>query len=80
MREDPADPLTALVFQPRTIIATYVVGIIVTMLAAWLPAHRAGRVPPVAAMRDTVETATSHPIRSAVEVSFARGSAARLAS
>lgn len=59
---------TGLVFKPRTIIATYVVGIVVTMLAAWLPAHRAGTVPPVAAMRDTVETARSHPIRSAVEV------------
>lgn len=59
---------TGLVFKPRTVIATYVVGIVVTMLAAWLPAHRAGSVAPVAAMRDTVETARSHPIRSALEV------------
>ena len=59
---------TGLVFKPMTVIATYAVGIIVTMLAAWLPAHRAGSVPPVAAMRDTVETARTHPVRSAVEV------------
>ncbi|NYF97858.1 ABC transporter permease [Janibacter cremeus] len=59
---------TGLVFKPRTVIATYVVGILVTMLAAWLPARRAGSVAPVAAMRDTVETARSHPIRSVLEV------------
>lgn len=44
----------SLVFAPRTIIAAYAVGIVVTMLAAWVPARRAGRVPPVAAMRDDV--------------------------
>ncbi|WP_338750079.1 ABC transporter permease [Janibacter alittae] len=59
---------TGLVFKPRTVIATYVVGIAVTMLAAWLPAHRAGRVAPVAAMRETVETARSHPIRGTLEI------------
>ena len=59
---------TSLVFSPTTVIATYVVGILVTMLAAWLPARRAGSVPPVAAMRDTVETAQQHPVRSALEV------------
>lgn len=45
---------TALVFQPRTIIVSFVVGIVVTMLAAWIPAHRAAKVPPVAAMRDEI--------------------------
>ena len=38
----------------RTVIVSYVVGIVVTMLAAYLPARRASRIPPVAAMRDDV--------------------------
>ncbi len=59
---------TGLVFSPRTVIAVYLVGIIVTMLAAWLPARRAGSIAPVAAMRDGVETAPAHPIRRALEV------------
>ncbi|WP_439937629.1 ABC transporter permease [Nocardia sp. N13] len=35
-----------------TIVAGYVVGILVTMVAAFVPARRAAKVPPVAAMRD----------------------------
>ena len=35
-----------------TIVSGYVVGILVTMLAAFVPARRAAKVPPVAAMRD----------------------------
>ena len=38
----------------RTIVVSYVVGIVVTMLAAYLPARRASQIPPVAAMRDDV--------------------------
>lgn len=43
-----------LVFKPRTAIVAYVVGIVVTVFAAWLPARRAARIAPVAAMRDDV--------------------------
>lgn len=43
-----------LVFQPRTAIAAYAVGVLVTLLAAYLPARKAARVPPIAAMRDDV--------------------------
>ncbi|MGS0687913.1 ABC transporter permease [Nakamurella sp. GG22] len=43
-----------LVFEPRTAIAAYAVGVIVTLLAAYLPARKAAKVPPVAAMRDDV--------------------------
>ncbi|MEI2776677.1 MAG: FtsX-like permease family protein [Tetrasphaera sp.] len=43
-----------LVFAPRTILASYLVGMVVTLLAAYLPARRAGKVPPIAAMRDDV--------------------------
>ncbi|MBD3783274.1 MAG: FtsX-like permease family protein [Micrococcales bacterium] len=45
---------TELVVLPRTVVVALVVGVVVTMVAAYLPARRAGRVPPVAAMRDDV--------------------------
>ncbi len=38
----------------RTILISYGVGVIVTMIAAYIPARRAGRIAPVAAMRDDV--------------------------
>lgn len=60
---------SGLVFAPRTIIAAYVVGILVTMVAAWVPARRAGSVPPVAAMRDSIDTGIGHhPVRRGLEV------------
>lgn len=43
-----------LVFQWRTAIVAYLVGVLVTVVAAYLPARRAASVPPVAAMRDDV--------------------------
>lgn len=60
---------SGLVFTPRTVIAAYAVGIVVTMLAAWVPARRAGSVPPVAAMRDSIDSGTGHhPVRHGLEV------------
>lgn len=39
---------------PRTIIAAYVVGVVTTLIAAYLPARRASKIAPVAAMRDDI--------------------------
>lgn len=66
---------SGLVFAPRTVIAAYAVGILVTMVAAWVPARRAGSVPPVAAMRDSIDTGIGHhPVRRGLEVGvFALG-------
>ena len=44
-------PATGIQFQPRTIIVSLAVGIVVTVLAALLPARKATRVPPVAALQ-----------------------------
>jgi putative ABC transport system permease protein len=53
-------PTKGLVFAPRTVLVTIATGLVATLLAAILPALRAGRVPPVAAMRDTaLDTAGS---------------------
>jgi putative ABC transport system permease protein len=44
----------SLVYSPRTFLAAYAVGILVTMAAAYLPARRTSRIAPVQAMRDDV--------------------------
>jgi putative ABC transport system permease protein len=41
-----------LVFAADTVMWSYAVGIVVTLVAAYLPARRAAKTPPVAAMRD----------------------------
>jgi putative ABC transport system permease protein len=43
-----------LVFAPRAFVAPYAVGIVVTMVAAYLPARRTSRIAPVQALRDDV--------------------------
>jgi putative ABC transport system permease protein len=40
--------------EPSTVVASYAVGIVVTVVAAYLPARRAARIAPVQAMRDDV--------------------------
>jgi putative ABC transport system permease protein len=45
-------PTTTLVVSPGTVVAALVVGSIVTLAAAVVPARRASRVPPLAALRD----------------------------
>ena len=43
-----------LVFAPRTFVASYAIGIVVTMAAAYLPARRSARIAPVQALRDDI--------------------------
>ena len=44
----------ALIFAPRTALAAYAVGIVVTVLAAYVPARRSAQIAPVAALRDDI--------------------------
>ena len=46
-------PTAGLAVKSGSLINTLVAGVSVTVFAAWLPARRAGRVPPLAALRDT---------------------------
>ena len=52
-------PSTTLQLLPRTIVLTIVLGTLVTVLSALLPALRTGRVSPLAAMRDSAIEHTS---------------------
>ena len=52
-------PSTALIIAPRTIIVGLVVGIVVTVGAALIPARRASRIPPIAALREVHAPARS---------------------
>ncbi|WP_228920228.1 ABC transporter permease [Streptomyces sp. DH20] len=47
---DAPMPDGPLVITPGTVVSAFAVGILVTMLAAWLPGRRAAKIPPVAAM------------------------------
>jgi putative ABC transport system permease protein len=49
----------ALIISPRTVVVSLVVGLVVTLVAAYLPARKAGKVPPVAALRDGAVLAES---------------------
>ncbi|MEU6486114.1 FtsX-like permease family protein [Streptomyces sp. NPDC046887] len=51
----PDGPLT---LTPATVVTSFTLGIGVTMLAAWLPARRAAKIPPVAAMGSVYAVAT----------------------
>ncbi|MBC2876136.1 MULTISPECIES: ABC transporter permease [Streptomyces] len=57
----PSDAMPAgpLVVPPSAIVSSLAVGILVTMLAAWLPGRRAAKIPPVAAMNSVHAVATT---------------------
>ncbi|MFF4254450.1 ABC transporter permease [Streptomyces sp. NPDC001663] len=48
-----------LVVSPGTVASALAVGIVITMLAAWLPGRRAAKIPPVAAMGSVHAKATT---------------------
>lgn len=54
----------------RTVAAAYAVGLVVTLVAAYLPARRAALIPPVAALRDDVALPETS-LRRRVVVGFA---------
>jgi putative ABC transport system permease protein len=53
-------PAGGVVFLPRTVVVSLIVGVGVTLLAALVPARHAGRIPPVAAMREVAIGSTGY--------------------
>ncbi|MFH8800645.1 ABC transporter permease [Streptomyces sp. NPDC017936] len=51
-----------LVVSPGTVAAALAVGVVITMLAAWLPGRRAAKIPPVAAMSSVHAKATTRSL------------------
>jgi putative ABC transport system permease protein len=59
-------PSGATVLEPRTIVVSMVTGVIVTFVAAWLPARRAAKVAPIEALRDNALDTSTHSKRRVV--------------
>ncbi|MFI0411767.1 ABC transporter permease [Actinomadura sp. 3N508] len=56
-------PSTTLEVRPRTILVSLLLGLVVTVAASVLPAVRATRVPPMAALQQHIVTARPHSVR-----------------
>ena len=54
------------VIDPQAMILSFAVGVIVTVLSAWLPARRAARIAPIAALRDVSIDGSARSARRAV--------------
>ncbi|MDP9609506.1 MULTISPECIES: ABC transporter permease [Streptomyces] len=67
-----------LVVQPATVLISLLVGIVVTVLSAWLPGRRAAKIPPVAAMNSVHATPTTRGlvVRNTIGAILAAGGAA----
>jgi putative ABC transport system permease protein len=51
---------TGIVVQPSTVVIGLIIGLVATMVSGFIPARRATRVEPVAAMRDSVTPGLGH--------------------
>ena len=73
-------PAGGIVFLLRTAVVSILAGVAVTMVAAWFPARQAGKVPPVAAMRDVTvdETGRASVRRLAVGIGLTSAGAVTL--
>ncbi|AYJ51526.1 FtsX-like permease family protein [Rhodococcus sp. P1Y] len=70
-------PSGTLALEPRTVIVSFVVGIVVTVLSAYAPARRAAKIPPIAAMREEFASAgDSLRVRTFVGVAIGAAGAA----
>ncbi|MFF7984619.1 ABC transporter permease [Streptomyces sp. NPDC007901] len=67
-----------LVVTPGTVAAALAVGVVITMLAAWLPGRRAAKIPPVAAMSalHSAPTTKSLVLRNTIGALFSAAGAA----
>ena len=54
------------VIDPNAMILSFAVGVIVTVLSAWLPARRAARIAPIAALRDVSIDGSARSARRAI--------------
>ena len=73
-------PSGTLALEPRTVIVSFVVGIVVTVLSAYAPARRAAKIPPIAAMREEFASAgDSLRVRTFVGVAIGAAGAAAVA-
>ncbi|MEU3600220.1 FtsX-like permease family protein [Streptomyces sp. NPDC006798] len=52
-------PNGPLIISPTAVLSALIVGVVVTVLAAWLPARRAAKIPPVAAMSSVHSVASA---------------------
>ncbi|MFE6871425.1 ABC transporter permease [Kitasatospora sp. NPDC057692] len=77
---DTGMPTGPLVIAPSTVIASILVGTVVTVLAAWLPSLRASRIAPVAAMSSAEQPATQKSllVRNIIGLFFAAAGVAAL--
>jgi putative ABC transport system permease protein len=56
-------PSSGLLISSRTVLVSLAVGIVITLLAAFSPARKAGKVPPMAAMRDVAVSEETRKLR-----------------
>ncbi|MCZ7529796.1 MAG: ABC transporter permease [Acidimicrobiia bacterium] len=65
-------PSTSTVIGMRTLVASMVVGTLITVVSAWMPARRAAAIPPIAALRDvSIDTSGRSGRRVAIGLAIA---------